>query len=1356
MWASLLSTVAAGEALAQAPPEQVFQDAGNANAFVLSPDASGSVADRSSWRDDVGAGGMGAWGRLGHIAGETVGRTQSITHVELMPYMFAEDTMFFGDGRLYATNNGHLGGTGGFGLRHYLGNWNSIIGASAFYDRDDTRAKSFEQIGLSFEYLSEWLDVRTNLYQNIGRDQATLGTSLVQGSERFEGYRIAFDTTTRTAAATDGIDMLFTSPVPGEVAQSINMEASAGWYHFQARGLDLPKIWGYKLRLDADWMANVLHTFVEFTSDRVFDNNVVFGADVNVYPGVERRSRIGHNQFSRMSEWVRRNYNVVTIDDDVLNPTSLAINPETGQPYLVVHVRNIVPPNPEFPNFPNGDGTPEEPFQFIDEGQAAFVQDQYTNGPTQADIVFVHAGSVYANNPVVFQRDNLQILGEGVIHPIAVANAPFSRARPVDPLGTIRLPEVTGGDQVPILRDTLADAVVLQNNNVFAGFDIINTTGTAIVADDKTNGTIRDVNVNTTSGATSHGVHFTDIHGNWRLENVSISGTEGEAVFLDGGDAVLNWFGGTVTNSINHAVLIQNQTGGSLNLGGDNGTTPGTSFGGLTINDTGGEGILIQDTQADIVFGRSATTPTTQPGVTITNSQVQGVRILNLDQPGSVTFLRGLAIANPTLEALDIADSTGDFILLDDPGLVTDLQISGRNDAGIDLTNIDAPGRIVFIGDVDLGSVLINDTVDPPIFGTPRPAINFNDGSTGLVQFEGDLAIGPASSGGLFGASVFEAINIGGLLPNEEGARFEANGNVVINDSYFGPAISVTNDVTDVQFGRPNSASQVQIDPRFGSAITLLNNTGDIIFNSAVTVADVTDPGSITVNIQDNEGRVAFSSLFVTDSLGPDPVVLAQNNRNAAGTAQVSFGSLNINADSGLAFQGVENDSLTVSSGTIVSTNGPAIDLVNNDTLSATFTSVTATDYAPFPFGIRVIDTRFAPNPNASFTIQGNSAAGSGGLISSGIILGDGIASRGVIIQNIQTANLRLQDYVDNDGIAVDVLNVPTFNLIGVIDVRGTLGISQMTNNGTDEIEGNVHHVRALANVLRDGTQGYDWNMSGFAITEGALVTNDAALHFEGLAGARGSNLDLTVFNGLNQDLQDFFTGYITSRGNTDGAVIRVDWNGNLDAAFIQNTISYGGDDSGTNIIDITQSGTAFENNVSFDHNIINQTAILALDTTGVRMRFDGQTDLNVAAFYNLRSPFTPPLPGMTFSGLTSTGFDMVFRTAGNNIVFDRNMMDFNFDGSTGILFNQIAASNVTIGVANMPNLPVSNSIELSDILGLPERGIIFQSSTGLINLNSTADNAVFLNPNNGGAFIDFQPPANSTGQILINGVLRP
>jgi hypothetical protein len=1361
VWSALLSTSAAAVALGQpapgvAPqrPDQVFAQAAASDAFVMNQPPSGSLSDPGNYSRDIGIGGTGALARMGHIAGDTVGRSQSITHFEVMPYAFVGNTMWYTDGRFYTTNNGTVGGTGGVGVRQFLPNYNSIIGVGGFYDADGTRTKTFTQAGLSIEYLSEWLDVRTNLYANTGRKSAELGTSFVRGSERFvdnvpfdmdgDGVdelinSIAFNTQTRRAAATDGIDLTITVPVPGQWAQAINLEASAGGYHYVPNDFSLADATGYRLRLDGDFLQQTLHAFVDFTSDKVFNNNVVFGADLNYYHDVQRRPRIGHNQFNRMAEWVRRNYNVVAIDQTVINADELAINPVTGDPYTVLHVRNIVPADPDFPNFPApaGDGTSTTPYQFITEAQA---------DPIDADIIFVHAGSVFTGTQVILE-DNQQILGEGVDHPIRVANAVANN-------GTILVPTVTVPPNpaiLPILQNSVGPAVTLANNSVFAGFQINDTNGTAIFANGITGSEVRDVAIDGTTGLDAHGVHIVDSFGTIRFEQVTTTNVEGVDLFLDGGNSTVNWFGGQLNNTAGRAVVIQDQTGGTINLAGDNATAPAQGFGGLTITDNGGQGILIDNTSAAVVFGRSSDTLTSVAGVTLNNSTTTGVQITDLQSAGSVSFLRGLEITDAADIALDIQNSQGDFLLADDTTLANDLLILGRGaNTAISLNNIGNLSQIVFLGDTLIGAV-------PDQAFIEDPAITFFNGSAGEVRFEGDLAIGTFGRTGETVAANGVSINIGdlaGIQVNATGAQFFANGNVTIEQNAFGPAILVANDPATVTFGTTAAPAQVVINPdanTASSSIELLANSGNIRFNSSVAIDSGVDN---QINIIDNTGNVNFGSVTITssDATVLTPIVNIDSN------ASVAFNSLSIENTDSLSLRGVDNDSLTFNGGTINSQNGPAIDLINNTVLSATFDSVTAEGYGPFPFGIRVIDDQtisvdtgdVITNDQTLFRIRGSGTDGSGGRISSGITA-DLFNTRGAIFQNIATVELNDQVYEDIEGLGIFVLNSTEFTLDNTV-VSNTGRAFQTT---TLDPEG-FHQILIRIDQDIEDFDTYEVNITNSQIEDIVeITTDDAMVQIETTTLATGATLNLSLLDNL--DSAGLVPGFSSARDLNSGAAVRVDWRGNLNASIQRNAFELANGSNNQFGLDIIQRGSSFTNDVLFTDNFLTQIGIVDDSNTGVRMDFAGATDLAILNNSVVNQTTGAVTPGFIFAGTNATGFDLRLRTAGNTVVFDDNFLDFNNTGGTGLVFSVINTSDVTIGDDTGTLTNFGNRIELTDTNAAFDRGIIFQTTFGTVNLFGNRDNIITSVPAPGfGTFVPFQPPGTSTGTIIVNGVAVP
>jgi hypothetical protein len=1059
---------------------------------------------------------------------------------------------------------------------------------------------------------------------------------------------------------------------------------------------------------------------------------------------VQRRSRLGHNQFNRMSEWVRRNYTVAAIEDTIVNPDELAINPITGTPYIVLHVRNIVPNDPTFPNFPapTGTGSITNPYQFIDEAQA---------DPRDADIIFVHSGSVFTNMPVVLE-DNQQILGEGVDHPIQVANS-------ISNNGFILLPTATvppNAPILPVLQDTLGTAVTLANNSTFAGFDIVNTTGTAIFGSGINGSEIRDVNIEGTNGIDSHGVHLVDTTGTIRIEQIRTTGVEGTDLFIDGGSSTINWFGGLLDNTAGRAVVIQDQTGGSINLAGDNATSPSLGFGGLTITDNGGQGILVSNTAASVVFGRSSDTPASQQGVSITNSTTTGVQILDLLPTGSVSFLHGLAITDAADIALDIQNPLGDVFLADDTNIANDLVIQGRvANSAISLNHIGATSQVVFLGDVVIGAVPTNGLATPD-----DPAINFFNGSTGQVRFEGDIEIGRLSrnSNEAFAANG-TSINIGdinGVLQNAVGATFVANGNVTIEQNRLGPAIQVANDPSTVLFGLTNGASTVLINPDTttpSQSIVLVNNSGQIRFNSNVVIGDSEDN---QINIVNNTGLVNFSSVNVTnaDSGIFDVIVNVDSNTS------VAFGSLSVTNDNSLALRGFDNGTLTFGGGTIDTTGGPAINLENNTVLGATFDSVSAQAYTPFPFAIRVVDDQtistdtgnVITNPTTSFVIRGSGARGSGGFISSGIATADAVAPRGAFFQNIDTVALNSQQYDLNEGIAVFSLNTVDLTLNNNVFTGNGRG-----NNGafTNDPDG-LHQVLLRIDQDVDDVAVYNYSITNNLMQDTALLlTDDAMLQIESTNLSRGAIMNLDILD--NQDPISLTPGFFSNRFGIEGAGVRVDWDGPLNARIQRNGFELAVGPDNQIGLDIIQNGTAFVNSIIFSENTLVATGAGDDNLTGVRMDLDGRTDLRILDNAVVNPTTNAITPGFVFAGTNATGFDLRLRTAGNTVVFDDNFLDFNGTGGTGLLFALINTSDVRIGDDTGTFTNFGNEIDLTDTNAAFDRGIIFQTTFGTIGLSGTQDNRIIRTPAVGnGTFIPFQAPGSSTGQILINGVLQP
>lgn len=1257
-------------AQAQQTPEMVFEPAPGATSAQASASASGfprSHIQGDPSPADAGVGGFGVLGRVGHIAGNTIERTQSITYFDLSPYMFVEETYFFGEGRLFLTNQGKVGGSTGLGVRHYFPERDFVFGASAWYDRDDSRKETFEQLGMSLELFSQFMDVRANYYSAIGDNVRELGTSIAPGSAAFTNHNITFATQTQVSTGADMVDLMFTFPVPGEIAQSMNLEASAGWYQIFTPSIDTKNINGYKLRVDADFLDRVVHFYSELTQDSFFDTNIVAGVDVNYWHHLESRPRFGTSQFNRIAQWVRRNRNVVSLDSTVTNAAQLAINPNTGNPYVVNHVRNVlVPPPANFPA-PAGTGTVDTPFQFIDEAQGG-----------GADLIFVHADSVYDNRAVVLNDGEL-LLGEGVIQTIPVQGI-------TQPLP---LPRATNGANRPILQNTVGAAVTLADNNLFAGFDLNDTQGIGIVGSGISGGSIRDVRINTTTGANTHGVFLQNTSGIVTLDNVNISNTEGNAFFVDGGTAAIAYSSGTITNSSGFAVLIQNNAG-SVNMAG------------TTTNDTGGLGVQVINSTGANTLG------------TLNLVNTNGNALSILDVLGSVSLFNDITINGATGDGILIQNLGGSV-----SGLGT-VDILNRNGVGLNLQNI--AGTVSFADTVTMGT---------PASGLPTEhGINFQ-GSSGIARFE-DIDID-----GSFGAG----INIGGpLLANANTGQFSVLGFTTIANAA-GSSILLQNDGSVVNFSGTN------ISDRGFRGIDIQNHSGTTSFAGLNTISNAQNVGVAAVQVANSSGDIGFGTVIASDTVGPEPGAWVHDN-----SGNVSFGSLSVESTLTTAVEITNNAAVTIQGGTVDATGARGVTMTNNTSFGVVFDAVSSTNS---DFGIFVANNIALLDHPGSFEVLGDGQLiGSGGTVS-------GHTIAGASFFNVNRVRLGSMEFTGNvDG--VDSNDVNDFSLIGNeiststgfgIDILDNADVLIERNNVLDNAGFNQIRIVVAQQLLDTGGNlvPYDVTIRDNTVSDSALPGNVGTgdmIAISTLGAGNGSALRLLVEDNGRIGAGGAI-GFASNRFFGDAAFSTV-WNGDVLATIQGNhtRMSTGAGEIGFRIVTTRASAV---NDILYTGNVLNDGG--GSGDTGLLLDFAGSTILTINDNFGTDASGNVVVDGFTMGDNANSGdiaLDMTFRATNNSIDISRNFITINsFDG-TAVLFRTISGPSSV----NMDG----NSIVMFDDGLLPdERGIVFQSVLGAIQLSSAAGQNNVILPD---GFVTTDPfiipNGVSTGTLLINGVRLP
>lgn len=1314
-----------------------------ANPYSI-PDYSGSL--NAQPRRPVG--GMGVLGRFGHEAGDTVGRAQSVTYFDAMPYSFNGDWVVFGDGRLYIANSGNWGGNAGLGFRHFMPSKNSILGATFYYDHDESRKVTFEQFTIAGEWLSEFVDVRANVHIPFGNKQQVTGVRFEPGTQMFvdavnpstnmvQGSNILFQTRTFSSLALEGVDLTLSVPVMAEWAQKYQLEASAGAYHYQVRGMNVENITGFKLRGDADFLNRLSHMYVELTSDNTFKTNVVFGVDINYWNQLNHEPRIQHSQYSRLASWVRRTRTVSTFDTSNLNAPELAINPIDNEPYLVYHVRND-PARPVFP-FPQGNGSEDTPFQYMQEA---------IDAAPLSDIVFVHANSVFDGtvdgntNSTAVLRDGLLVLGEGVPLSLPV----------VGQVSEIDLPSVTMGAQNrPVIQNVTGPVATMFNDSRFAGFSIQNyADGPAISADGITNFEVNELIIDTSTGVLGHGIEINNVSGGVLIENVSISNTSGDAFRVTNGDAQVVWSGtNTIANSSGFATLVRD-AGGLVSMRN------------TTITGNGGSGILIESnlapSTADVIFDTISLTNTVGPNQGA--FQVDG-------HGGSVTVLGDLGITGPTDSGLFVNNlqSTG---ILNFIGPVT---ITNRQNFGMRFQNLlEGPnpnipntfqvGSVNFIGDVNINGhpptiAIVNGV---PVITNTASAISM-ESNTGFVAFQN---INIDQSNG-FGISI-DTPNIN--LGNSTG-RFFVSGLTTITRTS-DAAINIE-DIRKANF--QTTFTDVLIDQRATQGIRIVGNDSRSSF-IGTTVIDNSgfvdnlgvfqQPAIEALLVENNDGNVGFRDVDVSNAIAlatGDEAVLITGNRDLDlnEVADIAFSTLDVEfigqaaVLDETAIRITDNQRVQTGGGVVDATDAEAILVTANDLHNLTFQSITASNDNS---GIDVFDSV------GVFRVSGLSdVIGSGGTI-------DNMAVAGARFVNTQVVDLNFMDIqANNIGISLDSILVERENfdpivIIDSVNIEDSVmeGIfannvsdfmllnSIMDNNGTAGLDNQIDFLATtnLADIDGDGDVDdevvYNVDIIANNISDGqtALPGDMILIRTGGGVGINGVELNLNV---LNNGIPVAGATLNSLSSNRTGAALNVNWDGPTTILIDNNTFNLSAV-AGQTGVRLNLEEVA---DVTYTNNNLNAPGFAQV---GLDFDFDDAALVNISDNVVFDQNGNPVISGFQMFGEDAVAMSLLFDSGGNDVFIGTNLINLtNFD-TVGISIERIFAPSTVI----IDNNVILNNTNFA--FGR-EEGIIFRDVRGVINIGG-ANNSVSLGtffP----FFVDFLMPAGTNnGQIEVNGSPRP
>ncbi len=1324
-WLKKLSRAAALVGLMTSSGTALSQD--SEHTFGRTP--SGSASEVTDYNRD----GFGVQFRGGHTTGPTLGRTQSISHVNLTPFFNVEDGLFFGDSRLSMANEGQLAWAFGGGYRQYISAWDVVVGANSYFDADQLTGAHLKQWGVGAELLANNWEARGNFYQPFDSVPTLTGQRVDPGSVAFTGQNITFDRIDTFAEALKGFDAEAGFLLPGALSERFDLRAFGGGYHYE--GANIPGFSGWSSRLQAD-IGGWLELGLKVTDDQLFDTTVSFSAVVHL-GGFRSQEHTKRSAIQRFREPVRRNMNILASLSDITAGGQLATTPG-GVPLTVAHVNS----NATGPVY---NGSVNNPYDLLTQGLAAGT-----------DIVFVHAGSVFNAAPqnVVNLLPSQQLIGEGFIQPGRNTNSTII----VDLLGTptpIPLPKSpTFAANPTFLRPTLSNTagntVTMAQDSQFSGFIIDSPTGSGIVSNGVGDWIINDVLV---QNAGDSGISLLNTIDSARITNttlVSSAAATGPLFHVNGGNGIVtygstdraangstNIFGlASLSNtSAQPTVTIKNMTGGRVDMTNSNNTS------------TGGGGILIQNNT-----GGSATID----NVSVTDSTGNGIAII--DSAGVYTFnktstqLQQITIDNAALQSILISNASGQVNFTDA------LLITNRKAEGIEVRQ--SSGLSIFSDLVTVNGLGAG-------VGT-ESAVSVHDQLLGsFVTFRDNLVISAATGGrGSNGNGINLSNNLAGSLVNILGTT----------------SIDAT-DLASIAINANAGAARFQGSTR----ITRRLQEGILVTNSSGPASFGTTAANSTTILNDDVLASQFAAISFTGNSGGISVQTAdiQNAQGGAlggaginvvnNTGAVSFGNTDVESFDGIGLFGLNNTSIQISRGTIITDNAAAVDIEQTG-INIALGSVTSTNSPNY--GIRLVETNkdgfrtFEVNPRII-----NQVPGDGGLIANA--KGDGLDnndSAGVFLSNAGQVRLRAMQIEDNE-FGIRIRNTETTpGLSGVIkqkftleisnvidsDIRGLdsqnlmdldIGNSTFDNNGDDAAVGREtmlldYTVRLDPDTITLFAQAKDPFVVRIRDSDFISNTTDVINITQSTTAANGAAIQTDLYRNTFT-VND--TTNPTGSGTFDDAFI-FDWNGPVRAHIDGNQFDMVAAEQAQAIIYRTRS-TTDQVELSIQNNIINVNNVTR-NVGAVDVRIDGPALMNTFEFLtgynqlnigdggNLGTVVGGRPTGLRYTLAANTGLALI-----NNDIIASG------DGGTGIQIVRAAASS---------NFQFDgNRIGLADFGTAPERGIIFSQVTGVVQLFGNINNLVVIQqnlpPGNGVVETPFSMPTGSNnGRIVVNGVLVP
>jgi hypothetical protein len=494
--------------------------------------------------------------RVGHLAFETFGRDSSITHVELMPMIPLDNAALFTDWRLFVDNHGEIGANLGLGYRQWVEELNHVVGASIWYDGDNTSTEYFNQLGLTLEVMGDDWDAFANFYLPVGDDTKDFSVRNTNSHFNLAGTGILFDQVKDRGEAMPGVDFEVGFLIPTDFAHEHEVRAYAGWYYFS--GDETNDINGVKVRLQGD-INQIMTAQVEMTDDDEFGTNVIFGGSI-VLPGSLSTERPSARRRERhLGRFSQRNYNVIVSRRIRTQKDILAVNPSNATGYTIQRVST----------------------------EADLVSTR--------DVLLVDADTTFNLTSAIALRDGQFLLGENTGQTIVASG-----------FGAIELPTPSGRTGVSLINaaGVAGNAITLASNSRVAGLSIANATGHGIIGSSISDVTLSDLTV---SGSGMDNLFLENVAGPTMLTGLTLGDATGSSFHLDGSTADVT-LAGAISNSMGRSLLIENTSADTT-----------VDLRNATVQDSGA-GVLISGVAGDVQLKDVTVTGGTGTGIEVTGN----------------------------------------------------------------------------------------------------------------------------------------------------------------------------------------------------------------------------------------------------------------------------------------------------------------------------------------------------------------------------------------------------------------------------------------------------------------------------------------------------------------------------------------------------------------------------------------------------------------------------------------------------------------------------------------------------------------------------------------------------------------